>query len=205
MAYVVAQRESRPTASDLRGFLKEKLPDYMVPAVFVPLDALPLMPNGKLDRGALPKPEPTRSEPGRAFVAPRNALELQLSNLWEEVLGIRPIGVTDNFFELGGHSLAAVRLFALIEKRLGRKVPLATVFQGATIEHLANILLQRAKAAPGFIFGGYSTGRQQTAFLLDTSSRWTCLFLRSFGAPFRLRSTLLWLTSKRTGRGTGTA
>ncbi len=148
VAYVVAQRESTPTASELRGFLKEKLPDYMMPAVFVPLDALPLMPNGKVDRGALPEPGSTLSQPGRAFVAPRNALELQLSNLWEEVLGIRPIGVTDNFFELGGHSLAAVRLFALIEKRLGKKVPLATVFQGATIEHLAHILGQHAKAAP---------------------------------------------------------
>ena len=120
----------------------------MVPAVFVPLDALPLMPNGKVDRGALPEPDRTRLEPGKTFVAPRNALERQLSHLWEEVLGIRPIGVTDNFFELGGHSLAAVRLFALIEKRLGKKVPLATVFQGATVEHLANILQQGTKAAP---------------------------------------------------------
>ncbi len=148
VAYLVAQRESQPTAGELRGFLKEKLPDYMMPAVFVPLDALPLMPNGKVDRGALPEPGRTGSEPGRAFVAPRNALELQLTSLWEEVLGVRPIGVTDNFFELGGHSLAAVRLFALIEKRLGKKVPLATVFQGATVEHLANILKQHAKAAP---------------------------------------------------------
>lgn len=147
VAYVVARQGLPPAAGELRGFLKEKLPDYMVPAVFVPLDALPLMPSGKVDRGALPKPERIRSEPGRAFVAPRNSLELQLTNLWEEVLGIRPIGVTDNFFELGGHSLAAVRLFALIEKRLGKKVPLATVFQGGTVEHLANILHQHAKAA----------------------------------------------------------
>ena len=148
VAYVVARRESQPTAGELRVFLKEKLPDYLMPAVFVPLDTLPLMPNGKIDRGALPEPGRARSEPGRALVAPRNALELQLTSLWEEVLGVRPIGVTDNFFELGGHSLAAVRLFALIEKRLGKKVPLATVFQGATVEHLANILRQHAKMAP---------------------------------------------------------
>ena len=167
VAYVVAQRESRFTASELRGFLKQKLPDYMVPAVFVPLDALPLMPNGKLDRGALPKAEPARPESGRAFVAPRNALELQLSSLWEEVLGIRPIGVTDNFFELGGHSLAAVRLFALIEKRLGKKAPLATVFQGATIEHLANILLQRPKSAPGSSLVAIQPhGNKQPLFLI---------------------------------------
>jgi amino acid adenylation domain-containing protein len=144
VAYIVSQQEPPPTAGHLRGFLKEKLPDYMIPSVFVPLDALPLMPNGKVDRGALPEPDRTRSEPGRAFVAPRNALEVQLSSLWEEVLGIRPVGATDNFFELGGHSLAAVRLFALIEKRLGRKVPLATVFQGATVEHLAKTLQHHA-------------------------------------------------------------
>ena len=148
IAYVVAKRESFPTASDLRLFLKEKLPGHFIPAVFVPLDALPLMPNGKVDRGALPYPEQTRSEPGRVFIAPRNALELQLTSLWEGVLGVRPIGVTDNFFELGGHSLAAVRLFALIEKRLGKKVPLATVFQGATVEHLATILRDHSKVAP---------------------------------------------------------
>jgi amino acid adenylation domain-containing protein len=148
VAYVVAQRESLPTPGELRGFLKKKLPDYMMPAVFVLLDTLPLMPNGKVDRGALREPERTRSGPERGFVAPRNALELQLSNLWEEVLGVRPVGVTDNFFELGGHSLAAVRLFALIEKRLGKKVPLATVFRGATVEHLANVLQLHAKASP---------------------------------------------------------
>jgi amino acid adenylation domain-containing protein len=148
VAYVTALGEVSPMAAELREFLKQKLPDYMVPATFVPLDALPLMPNGKIDRSALPEPKRTGLEPGRAFVAPRTALELQLSNLWEEVLGIRPIGVTDNFFELGGHSLAAVRLFALMEKRLGKKVPLATVFQGATVEDLANILEQGTKAVP---------------------------------------------------------
>jgi amino acid adenylation domain-containing protein len=148
VAYVVAQGEFPPTASELRVFLKERLPNYMMPAVFVPLGALPLMLSGKVNRSALPEPGRTRSEPGRTFVAPRNLVELQLAGLWEEVLGIRPIGVTDNFFELGGHSLAAVRLFSLIEKRLGKKVPLATVFQGATIEHLAKILHERTKAPP---------------------------------------------------------
>ena len=148
VAYVVAQQESQPTPSELRVFLKEKLPEYSVPAVFVPLEALPLMPNGKVDRGALPEPGLTRLEMGKTFVAPRDALELQLTGLWEEVLGTRPVGVTDNFFELGGHSLAAVRLFALIEKRLGKKVPLTSVFQGATVERLAMILRQDTKAPP---------------------------------------------------------
>ncbi|HEV8340935.1 MAG TPA: alpha/beta fold hydrolase, partial [Candidatus Binatia bacterium] len=149
VAYVVAQREPpHPTANDLRSFLKEKLPEYMVPAIFVLLDALPLMPSGKVDRRALPAPDRTRPELEKAFVAPRDDLELQLTQIWEQVLGVRPIGVRDNFFELGGHSLLAARLFASIENRLGKKLPLSTVFQGATVEHLAGILRQDAKPAP---------------------------------------------------------
>ncbi len=167
VAYLVARRDSLPTPRELRNLLHEKRPDYMVPAVFVPLDALPLTPSGKVDRSALPLPDRERSESERVFVAPRNALELQLSGLWEEVLGVRPIGVTDNFFELGGHSLAAVRLFALIEKRLGKKVPLATVFRGATVEQLANILRHHADAAPhSSLVAIQPGGRRRPLFLI---------------------------------------
>ncbi len=166
VSYVVAEGESPPTASELRVFLKERLPNYMMPAVFVPLGALPLMRNGKVNRSALPEPGRARFEPGRSFVAPRNALERQLTSLWEEVLGIRPIGVTDNFFELGGHSLAAVRLFSLIEKRLGKKVPLATVFQGATVEHLAKILHQHAKVPPHSSLVAIQPGGNRRPFFL---------------------------------------
>jgi amino acid adenylation domain-containing protein len=140
VAYVVAAPQSPPTAQDLRSFLKQKLPEHMVPAVFVRLDALPLTPTGKVDRRALSAPDGTRPELEKTFVAPRDVLEIQLTHLWEEVLSVRPIGVTDNFFELGGHSMAAVRLFALIENQLGTRLPLAAVFQGATIEHLAGLL-----------------------------------------------------------------
>ena len=144
VAYVVGNS----TADELRGFLKDKLPQYMVPAVFVPLDALPLLSNGKTDRRALPAPDRTRPELHKAFVAPRDDLEVQLAHIWEEVLGVRPVGVRDNFFELGGHSLAAVRLFALIEIRLGRRLPLTAVFHGATVEHLAGVLRQRVTPGP---------------------------------------------------------
>jgi len=140
VAYVVGDRQDGLTEIDLRSFLRERLPEYMAPAVFILLDALPTMPNGKVDRGALPRPDQTRSEMARAFVAPRDDLELLLTSLWEEVLNIRPIGVTDNFFELGGHSLLAVRLFALIEKRLGKKLPLSALFRGATVERLASVV-----------------------------------------------------------------
>lgn len=148
VAYVVAQQEPAPTISELRRFLREKLPEYMVPAVFVLLDAFPLTPNGKVDRRALPAPDHARPELAKTFVAPRDALERQLIHIWEEVLGVRPIGVRDNFFELGGHSLLAVRLFSLIENRLGTRLSLATVFQGATVEHLASILRQQASPEP---------------------------------------------------------
>jgi len=139
VAYVVTEKESSVAIEDLRRFLKQKLPEYMMPAALLTLESMPLMPNGKIDRKALPASAPTRREVEKTFVAPRDALEAELIGLWEEVLNVRPIGVTDNFFELGGHSLTAVRLFGLIENRLGKRLPLAAVFQGATIEHLATI------------------------------------------------------------------
>ncbi len=144
IAYVVGDRKHAPTANDLRSFLKDRVPEYMVPSVFMLLDSVPTMANGKIDRGALPKPDQSRPEMGKVFVAPRDALEIQLAGLWEEVLNIRPIGVTDNFFELGGHSLLAVRLFALIEKRMGKRLPLAALFRGATVEGLAHIVRQNS-------------------------------------------------------------
>jgi thioesterase domain-containing protein/acyl carrier protein len=107
-----------------------------------------LLSNGKTDRRALPAPDRTRPELDKAFVAPRDDLEVQLAHIWEEVLGVRSVGVRDNFFELGGHSLAAVRLFALIETRLGRRLPLTAVFHGATVEHLARVLRQQVTPGP---------------------------------------------------------
>jgi len=144
VAYVVA--ESTPDA--LRRILKDTLPDHLVPAVFVLLDRLPLLSNGKIDRRALPAPDRSRPELEKAFIAPRDDLELRLAQIWEEVLGVRSVGVRDNFFELGGHSLLAIRLFALIEKRLGKTLPLTAVFQGATVEHLAGVLRHRATPGP---------------------------------------------------------
>jgi amino acid adenylation domain-containing protein len=143
VAYAVADC----TADALRRFLRDKLPESMVPAMVVLLDALPVLPNGKVDRRALPAPDRSRPELEKTFLAPRDDLELQLAHIWEEVLDVRPVGVRDNFFELGGHSLLAVRLFALIEQRLGRKLPLTAVFQGATVEQLAGVL--RQLVAPG--------------------------------------------------------
>jgi FkbM family methyltransferase len=133
------------TVSELRRHLRARLPEYMVPTSFVLLDDLPLTPNGKIDLRALPAPESLRPELEGTFVAPRDLLELQLTRLWETLLGTQPVGVRDNFFELGGHSLLTVRLMARVEQQFGQKLPVATMFQGATVEHLAGVLRRCAK------------------------------------------------------------
>jgi aspartate racemase len=148
VAYIVADQQQKPTTDELRRFLKQKLPDYMVPSAFVFPDALPLTPNGKIDRRALPAPDQLKQEPGSTFVPPSDDLEIQLTKIWENVLGKKPIGVKDNFFDLGGHSLLAVRLFAQIEKTFGKNLPLATLFQAPNIEELANILRQKGWSVP---------------------------------------------------------
>lgn len=150
VAYVVGQasppdipsQDLAPTSNELRRFLKEKLPDYMVPSAFMLLPALPLTPNGKVNRRALPSPDQARPVSGN-FVAPSDTLEHQLTQIWEELLGIQPIGIKDNFFELGGHSLLAVRMMHRIEQVCGKKLPLSTLFTEATVEHLASVLLKQ--------------------------------------------------------------
>ncbi|WP_242057692.1 MULTISPECIES: amino acid adenylation domain-containing protein [Nostoc] len=146
VAYIVPHREQTPTFDEVRHFLKQKLPNYMLPNSFVLLDALPLTPNGKVDRYALRASHQTIQQSKDIFVAPQDELELELTKIWEKVLGIQRISIKNNFFEMGGHSLLAVRLFAEIEKTLGNNLPLATLLQAPTIEELANILRQ-----PGWV------------------------------------------------------
>lgn len=148
IAYFASTVVDEAHVGELREFLRHKLPEYMVPATFVRLDALPLSPNGKIDRRALPAPETTESISTSSHVPPRDELELKLARIWEKVLPVRPIGVNDNFFDLGGHSLLAVRMFSLIEKAFGRKLPLATLFQAPTISALADAMRANAWPAP---------------------------------------------------------
>ncbi|MEL7406243.1 MAG: amino acid adenylation domain-containing protein [Cyanobacteria bacterium J06558_2] len=147
VAYVVPQQE-QPDSSDLRSFLKKRLPNYMVPSVFVFLDTMPLTPSGKVDRRTLPQPDNTRQESSSTFVAPQDQLESRLIKIWEKVLGIEPIGIRDNFFDLGGNSLQAVTLFAQIEKQFGKNLPLATLFQSATVAEIAQIIRSEEWLAP---------------------------------------------------------
>ncbi len=138
VAYIVPIQVP-PTCRELRHFLQQKLPDYMVPNAIVVLSVMPLTPNGKVDRRALPAPDSSPSD-SRGFVPPRDTVEQQLQRIWSEVLQLSTIGVHDNFFELGGHSLLAVRLMAQIQQHFGLNLPLATLLASPTIEQLASCL-----------------------------------------------------------------
>uniref|UniRef100_UPI0013ED45BA non-ribosomal peptide synthetase n=1 Tax=Candidatus Chloroploca sp. Khr17 TaxID=2496869 RepID=UPI0013ED45BA len=138
VAYLVAASgaEAVPLAADLRAFLSERLPEYMIPAVFVSLDALPLNPNGKVDRKALPAP----SMPGQSatqYVAPQTELEQQLAAIWQAVLQLERVGIHDNFFELGGHSLLATQVIAHIRKVFQIALPMQTIFAEPTVAGLS--------------------------------------------------------------------
>ena len=129
--------------SDLREFLKQRLPEYMVPSAWIHMEQFPLTPNGKVDRKKLPKADQLLTETKQEIVAAKDELEVRLINIWQEVLGIHLIGVRDNFFELGGHSLIAVRLFSAIQQAFGKQLPLAVLFQSPTIEQLAELLREQ--------------------------------------------------------------
>jgi amino acid adenylation domain-containing protein len=148
VAYLVIDRVADAAAPDFRSFLQSKLPDYLIPSAFVTVSALPLTANGKVDRRALPVPEFDLTATIDTFLAPQNEVELQLTKIWERVLGIQPIGMRDNFFELGGHSLMAVRLFAEIERVWHQNLPLATLFQAQTIAELAIVLRESEWSPP---------------------------------------------------------
>jgi amino acid adenylation domain-containing protein len=140
VAYVVSAETPSVNTDELRDFLRQRLPEYMVPSAFVFIGELPLTPNGKLDRSALSAPCVNESYGQNSFVAPRDLLELELANIWGNILGLHSVGVRDNFFDLGGHSLLAVRLFSRLQQRFGKKLPLATLFKAPTIEQMARLL-----------------------------------------------------------------
>jgi amino acid adenylation domain-containing protein len=149
VAYVVSGTESTVSSAELREHARQQLPDYMIPAAIVQLATLPLTPNGKVDRKALPAPKATDFASDVNYVAPRDPVEAKLAGLWEETLGIRPIGVQTSFFDLGGRSLLAAQLFTRISRAFGRDLPLATLFRAPTIEKLA-AELREASGTSGY-------------------------------------------------------
>ena len=142
LAFFVPRPDVRPAPppSELREFLRLRLPEFMLPAGYVAIEKLPLTPNGKVDRQALPLAHGVGKEALAAYVAPRDEWEEKLIEVWERTLGVHPISVTDDFFDLGGHSLLAVRLFAQIEKATGWRLPVRALFEAPTVEGLARLI-----------------------------------------------------------------
>jgi acyl carrier protein len=128
-------------AAELRAHLRRSLPEYMVPSAFVPLARLPLNSNAKLDRAALPRPDPGAD--AGAYVAPRTLVEEALAEIWAEVLGLERVGVSESFFDLGGHSLLIMRLLTRVGAAFGVRLPIRMVFTGPTLEAMAEEIERR--------------------------------------------------------------
>ncbi|KAA3617203.1 MAG: amino acid adenylation domain-containing protein [Calditrichaeota bacterium] len=146
VAYFVSSDTEKTTIPMLREILKSSLPDYMVPSVFMPLDAMPLTPNGKIDRKVLSVPEQDRSQATAEYVAPRNETETILNTIVEDLLKLEKAGVYDNFFELGGHSLLATQFMSRVREKFDIELPLLTLFEKPTVAELADAV-EVAKAS----------------------------------------------------------
>ncbi|MCA1566176.1 MAG: amino acid adenylation domain-containing protein [Acidobacteria bacterium] len=148
VAYIVGEGVAAPASNELREFLKERLPDYMVPTAFVSIDALPLTPNKKVDRSALPAPAQAQGAKEASHVAARTPNEERLAGIWSQVLKQARVGIHDNFFELGGHSLLAIRLIARIRDEFNVELPLRDVFQSPTVAELVTRIEEMRKTKP---------------------------------------------------------
>jgi acyl-coenzyme A synthetase/AMP-(fatty) acid ligase len=142
-AYIVTNPKQGPTPTDLTRFLKDKLPEYMVPSVFVTLEALPLTPNGKVDRRALPAPEALRPALEAPYVVPQTDAERLIASVWQSVLQMDKVGIYDNFFELGGHSLRMAQVHRKLQEVFGPSLSMVEMFQYPTVHSLAERLTRK--------------------------------------------------------------
>ena len=142
VAYIVPHQSSALRVNDLRALLKEKLPDYMIPAVFIFLESLPLT-NGKLDRNALPLPDHSRPDMSQPYIAARSEAEQELVRIWQEVLDTCPVGIHDNFFDLGGNSLVASRIMSRVIKKFQLELPIQSLFQSPTVAAMAALITEQ--------------------------------------------------------------
>ncbi len=142
VAYIVPIGDQAPMTDELRSFLKQKLPEYMVPSAFVELRTLPLTPNGKIDRQALPAPDLERPTLKGNYVAPRTPVENDLAEIWREVLGVEKVGIYDDFFDLGGHSLLVTQVVSRLCETLGIELPVSALFEFVTIAQLTDYVVQ---------------------------------------------------------------
>jgi amino acid adenylation domain-containing protein len=140
LAYIIPKLDVVLDITELRAFLRQTLPDYMIPAAFITLAALPLTLNGKIDRRALPMPEADHPRLNEVFIEPRHNMEKRIAHIWKEVLRLDRVGIHDNFFELGGHSLLMVRIRGKLEEAFGRSLSMAEMFQCPTIHTLSQQL-----------------------------------------------------------------
>ena len=140
VSYIISSSDQLVSTSDLRGFLRQRLPSYMVPAKIIPLETLPLTPNGKIDVRALPVPSSLMVEEETVYVAPRTPLEDTLAKIWAEILGFPKVSIQDSFFELGGHSLQAIQAISQIMSSLEVELPISALFQAPTVEQMAQLL-----------------------------------------------------------------
>jgi acyl carrier protein len=150
VAYVVLHGPETASSSELRSYLKEKLPDYMVPQIFVMLDDLPRTPNGKIDRKRLPAPQQAIAETGDAFIAPRTQTEEIVSGIFAEVLKVERVGINDNFFDLGGHSLLATQVISRLRAALKIEIPLRSLFVAATVADFAESIESEIRNQEGW-------------------------------------------------------
>jgi amino acid adenylation domain-containing protein len=143
VAFVVPGQQPAPTSSERRRFLREKLPEHMLPSALLFVDALPLTPSGKIDRRSLPAQEWARTEAAQTYVPPRTPLETALAAIWAQVLGVERVGIDDNFFDLGGHSLLAVQVVSRILDAFQVELPLRAIFNSPTITGMAELVASR--------------------------------------------------------------
>jgi acyl carrier protein len=140
VAYLLTGQEPYPGSTELQNFLRKKLPEHMIPSVFVRLDEFPLTPSGKLNRRALPVPDSNRPDLADSFVAPGNPLEEDLAQMYSTLLGVERVGIEDNFFELGGHSLLAMQLISRVRADFDIEIGLPEFFRTPTVKHLAEMM-----------------------------------------------------------------
>ncbi|HET8843021.1 MAG TPA: phosphopantetheine-binding protein, partial [Ktedonobacteraceae bacterium] len=140
VAYVVSKTSDQPTISDLRGFLLTKIPDYMIPGVFVFLDTFPLTPNGKVDRRSLPLPDQAQPAQLATYVAPRTPVEEMLAGILADALEIKRVGVLDDYFMLGGHSLLATQILSRIRDTFKVNLTLQDFFGAPTVAGIASVI-----------------------------------------------------------------
>ena len=149
VAYVVSNSGDAPDVAELRNYVRERLPEYMVPSAFVWMEKIPLTHHGKVDRRALPEPESKFAGETTSYVAPRNSVEEMLAGMWCEVLGVERVGIEDSFFEVGGHSLMATQLTTRVREAFGTDVPLRTLFEAPTVREFAVRIEAAMKGAQG--------------------------------------------------------